>query len=193
MRVLVIPEDFTLDQHILKPIIQALFAKLGKPRTKVVVCQDPRLGGVDQATSWERLREIIDRYRMVDLFVLCVDRDGNEGRKQVLDNLEVQATTFLANPAKLFVAENAHQEIEVWAVAGHNVPREWNWEEVRTELHPKERYFVAIAEQENLANDRERMYAVLGKMAANRYGRICQLCPEVQQLEDRISNWMMKD
>lgn len=46
MKILVIPEDFRKDQYILKPIITAIMAKLGKPRTKVMVCQDPLLGGI---------------------------------------------------------------------------------------------------------------------------------------------------
>ena len=46
MKILVIPEDFRKDQYILKPIITAMMAKLGKPRTKVMVCQDPLLGGI---------------------------------------------------------------------------------------------------------------------------------------------------
>ena len=49
MRVLVIPEDFRNDQYLLKPLFERLFRSIGKPRTRVQVCQNPLLGGVDEA------------------------------------------------------------------------------------------------------------------------------------------------
>ena len=48
MNVLIIPEDFTYDQHILKPLVQAMFRALGKARARVAVCFEPQLGGVEQ-------------------------------------------------------------------------------------------------------------------------------------------------
>ena len=96
MNVLVIPEDFSKDQYILKPIIQAMMEELGRASAIVKVCQDPRLRGVTQALQWERIAELLERYRgMVDLFVLCVDRDGQAGRREALDALEVRARRSL--------------------------------------------------------------------------------------------------
>ncbi len=95
MNVLVIPEDFRKDQYMLKPIVSAMLAEIGRP-AKVRVCQDPLLAGIGQALKWERIREIIERYKaMVKLFLLCVDRDGVEKRKRVLDHLENQARKVL--------------------------------------------------------------------------------------------------
>lgn len=91
MNVLVIPEDFRKDQYILKPIVKAMLRQLGKPSANIEICRDPLLRGVAEATSWSVVREIIERYRMVDLFVLCVDRDGVQGRRQALDRIEQQA------------------------------------------------------------------------------------------------------
>ncbi len=108
MNVLVIPEDFVKDQHMLKPIIQAMMKSLNKT-AKVEICQNPRLRGVSQALNLEKLTTIIDQYKYkVDLFLLCVDRDGEVGRKQRLDNLECEITATLPN-GKLFLAENAWQ------------------------------------------------------------------------------------
>ncbi|WP_013324211.1 hypothetical protein [Gloeothece verrucosa] len=121
MNVLIIPEDFSKDQYILKPIIEALFKYLGLESTKVKVrvCQDPRLAGYVEALKWERIEKIINRYKSkIDIFILCVDRDGNEPRKKILDNLEEQAANILGTD-QLFVAENAWQEVEVWLLAGH--------------------------------------------------------------------------
>ena len=89
MNILIIPEDFRNDQYVLKPLFKRLFADIGRPRAKVRVCRDPLLGGVGEALKSERLREIVNQHDgMTDIFILCVDRDGNQGRKQRLDQIE---------------------------------------------------------------------------------------------------------
>ena len=70
--------------------------------------------------KWDRIREIVDQYRTVDLFLLCVDRDGNTGRRQALDDLEEQYRNEFGEKGLLLV-ENAWQELEVRLLAGH-----WN-------------------------------------------------------------------
>jgi hypothetical protein len=192
LRVLIIPEDFTFDQYILLPIIQAMFRNLGKPTAKIAVCQDPRLGGVDQATSWERIRPILEQYGMVNLFLLCVDRDGIEGRQQRLYNLEQQANDFLGNN-RHFLAVNAWQEIEVWTLAGHDLSTNWDWQIIRDDNDPKEHFFLPFAEQRGVANSLENAYRTLSREAASRYGRITQLCPELAELESRIRDWMIQN
>ncbi len=85
MTVLVIPEDFRNDQYLLKPLFKQLFKALGKPRARVEVCQDPLLGGVGEALKSKRIQEVLDLHdRMVDIIILCVDRDGVQGRRQRL-------------------------------------------------------------------------------------------------------------
>ena len=53
MKVLIIPEDFTYDQYILKPIVTALLKNIGKYKAIIEVCQKPLLRGIDQALRWE--------------------------------------------------------------------------------------------------------------------------------------------
>ena len=190
MRVLVIPEDFRKDQYMLKPIVTAMMAALGKPRAKVMICQDPLLGGISEALKWENIESIIKQYPMVDLFLLCVDRDGNMGRATVLNNLETKATTILS-PNSLFLAENAWQEIEVWILAGQDLPKEYNWQKIRQEINPKETYFLPFSQQRNLLDTPGEGRKPLGEEAAKRYDRIRQLCPEdIVNLETRINNWL---
>ena len=192
MNVLVIPEDFRKDQYMLKPIIGAMMKQIGKPKARVRVCQDPLLGGISEALKWERIEEIITRYQgMVNLFLLCVDRDGKEGRKQSLDKLEQRASNILtAN--RLFLAENAWQEIEVWVLAGHQLPKDWNWQKIRQKINPKETYFIPLAQQLNLLDSPGEGRKILALSAAQQYGRIRQLCPEdVAILEDRIKSWIV--
>lgn len=110
MNILVIPEDFSKDQYILKPIIERMMRKVLNRKAKVRVCQDPRLGGVSEALKWENIHTIIQRYSgMTDLFLLCVDRDGEETRRAKLDTIQnqVKTTTNLFSRGKAFLAENA--------------------------------------------------------------------------------------
>ena len=41
MNILIIAEDYRLDQYILKPILKAMMAHLGKPNAKIRMCIDP--------------------------------------------------------------------------------------------------------------------------------------------------------
>ena len=191
MRIFIIPEDFRKDQYMLKPIVLAMMRALGKPRAIVEVCQDPLLGGIGEALKWERLQEILEFNKgMVDLFLLCVDRDGKDNRKQRLIQLEEQATEFLKGDS-LFLAENAWQEIEVWVLAGHDLPREWNWQTIRAEVDPKEQYFEPFTNQRGLANSPGQGRKLLAEEAAQRYSRIRTLCREdIVALEDRIHAWV---
>ena len=200
MNVLVIPEDFRKDQYMLKPIVEAIMREVGKPTAKVRVCQDPLLGGIDQALKWERIEEIINRYKgMINLFLLCVDRDGKQVRKGSLNKIEQQAATILTT-GKLLLAENAWQEIEVWVLAGHILPPDWNWQLIRKEVHPKENYFLPFAEMRSalrssaslsLLDEPGEGRRTLAEEAARQYRRIRQLCPEdIAILEDRIRAWL---
>ena len=192
MNVLIIPEDHTKDQHMLKPIVKAMLEHLGKRTATVDVCGDPRLQGVSQALNWEQIREILEEYGWItDLFLLCVDRDGKAGRKTRLTQLEKRAAKVLKT-GHILLAENAWQEIEVWVLAGFDdLPSEWGWRQVRQEPNPKEVYFVPYAEQRGVEHELSNGRKVLAEQAARRYKRIRRLCKEdVANLEGRIKSWI---
>jgi hypothetical protein len=188
MNILAVPEDFRKDQYILKPILAALFAAIGRPRARIRVCQEPLLGGISQAMDWERIQEILDRYRgMVDIFLLIVDRDGETHRRQALDNLERKAKEYLAAD-RFFLAENAHQEVEAWILAGHDLPDDWNWKDIRTERDSKEVYFEPFAKSRNVTDAPGGGRKPLAESAAGNYRRIRSRCPEdIGELENRIT------
>lgn len=174
MRVLIIPEDFRKDQYILKPIVERLLGSLGWSNCKVRVCQDPLLGGVDEALKLEQLEKIVNRYvGMMDIFVLCVDRDGQSGRRQRLDNIEANF-----NPDCRFLAENAWEELETWVLAGLELPSQWRWADVRAEIHIKERYFEPLAEQRGLSDAPGGGRKALADEAAHNINAIRQKCPD---------------
>lgn len=194
MNVLVIPEDFRKDQYILKPIVERLVAPIAS-RARVRVCQDPLLGGVAEALRWERIEEIVDRYRgMVQLFLLVVDRDGNQHRRDALDNLEQHAQGTLGGTDRVFLAENAWQEVEVWVLAGQkDLPSDWRWADIRAEPNPKERFFDPYVAMRGLTNAPYAGRSVLAAEAAGRYPRIRQLCPEdIGSLEQRVKMFISK-
>ncbi|MYE00612.1 MAG: hypothetical protein F4Y03_04940 [Alphaproteobacteria bacterium] len=174
MNVLVIPEDFRNDQYLLKPLIERLFASIGKRRVRVRVCQDPLLGGIDAALNSRRIREVVEQYKgMMAVFVLCVDRDGESGRRARLDDIESE---FGAD--RVFLAENAWEEIETWALAGLDLPRDWAWTDIRAAVDVKERYFEPLARQRGVADGPGRGRKALGEEAARRIDAIRQKCPE---------------
>lgn len=188
INVLIIPEDFRKDQYVLKPIIERMMASL-EIRARVRVCTDPLLGGVGEALKWERVREIVDRYRgMTRLFLLIVDRDCEPGRRTRLDSLEGEAATMLAGTGRCFLAENAWQELEVWVLAGvSDPPKDWSWRKIREDLDPKENYYLPYVRQRNLSGAPHEGRDFLAREAATNYPRLRQLCPEdIATLETRI-------
>lgn len=187
MRVLVIPEDSSKDKFILEPLFKSLFRTLGKPKTRILVCEDPILGGIGEALKLQRISEIFEAYKgMITIFILCVDRDGNEGRRQRLDQIEKEFEN-----TRVFLAENAWEEIETWVLAGLNLPRDWRWSDVRAEIQVKEIYFEPLVAQRNLSDTPDGGRKTLGEEASRRIGAIRQKCREdfdalARRLEDAI-------
>ena len=174
MKVLVIPEDFRNDQYILKPLFSRLFRTLGRPSIHVRVCQNPLLGGVGEALKSERLAEIVERYEgEIDIFILCVDRDGDTNRRQRLGRLEARFSN-----GRTFFAENAWEELETWVLAGLTLPTGWRWADVRAEVSVKERYFEPLAAEHGVADSRGGGRKALGEEAARNIPAIRRKCPE---------------
>ncbi len=173
MKVLLIPEDARRDKYILKPLFSRLFKAIGSPHASVRVCEDPLLGGVGEALKTARLAEIVQRYRETNIFILCVDRDGNTGRRQQLDQIEAEF-----GDGQAFLAENAWEEIETWVLAGLDLPKDWRWRDVRAEVHVKETYFEPLAVQRGLSNDLGGGRKRLGEEASRRVADVRRKCPE---------------
>ena len=174
MRVLVIPEDSRKDKFILEPLFKSLFRSLGKRNTRIQVCEDPVLGGIGEALKLQRIAEIFEAYKgMITIFILCVDRDGDEGRRQRLDQIEEEFEN-----TRVFLAENAREEIETWVLAGLNLPRGWRWSDVRAEIQVKEIYFEPLVDQRNLSSALGGGRKPLAEEASGRIGAIRQKCRE---------------
>ncbi|WP_237244115.1 MULTISPECIES: hypothetical protein [Sorangium] len=164
-------------------------AEIGRPRAKVRVCEKPVLGGVAEALKWERISTILDLWGgQTDLFLLIVDRDGaqNAGRRAALDSLEQRSASLPAGD-RVLLGELAIEEIEVWVLAGHNLPSGWKWRDIRTDPHPKESYFASfLTEHRKLSSDAAGR-AIVAEEAARSIRRVLQLCPEdLGRLAERI-------
>jgi len=123
------------------------------------------------------------------LFLLIVDRDGNVHRRGVLDALEINAAAKLGTGRKL-IGEHAWQEIEVWALAGQELSKEWKWQTIRDEPHPKESYFEPHAVARGLTAEPGEGRTTMGREAASNYTRVRSRCKEdIQILEARLKEW----
>ena len=175
MNVLIIPEDFRKDQYILKPLFSRLFQSIGRPRVRIKICQAPLLGGVGEALKSDRIAEVVSKHGgMTDIFILCIDRDGDTNRRQRLDRLESRFT----DDKRVFFAEHAWEELETWVLAGLDLPKEWRWPEVRAEVSVKEHYFKPLAVQRGVADARGGGREALGEAAARNIPAIRRKCPE---------------
>ena len=184
MNVLIIPEDFRNDQYILHPIFRRLLGTLEKRTAKVKICHE-QLGGVGEALKEERLREVVERHRgMVDVFILCVDRDGKVGRRDRLEQIE---SMFSDDPT--FLCENAWEEVETWLLAGLDLPKEWRWQDVRAQVDVKERYFEPLAKLRRVSDGPGGGRKLLGEEAAHNIAAIRTKCREdFDRLARRLAN-----
>ena len=190
MNVLVIAEDDRNDRYILLPIIRAMFRALRRPKARVDI-YPLRNGGWDAVRQWKLVQTVIGDNRQADLFLLCVDRDGDPNRRNALDSLEEKARA-LVSPPRLFLAIHAFQEIEVWALAGIDwrLRPTWTWKQIQSERDPKEHFFMPIARQRGLLDSVAQGRKILGDEAGKNYARVRQNCPELSKLEQRIKLWL---
>lgn len=183
MKVMVIPEDPTLDQYILLPIVKQLFEDLGRS-ARISVLSNPRLKGVAQALDKDVLRDIVQTNRMIDLFLVLVDRDAEEKRHAVAQARSAE------HPGKLFVCL-AVEEVEVWMLAVHRDSLGAPWKTIREERDPKERFaYPFLADRApplSLGNGRAWAMRPLGQ----KWRGVLDVCPELQELKDTLTAWLV--
>lgn len=186
MKVMVIPEDPVLDQYVLKPIVERMFEDLGR-RAWVQVLTSPRMQGIDQALDREQLEDVIAKRRgMYNLFLLLVDRDAVESRAALA------ATREAEHPDRLFVCL-AIEEVEVWMLALHRERLGVPWRDVRADRDPKERFaaplLVTLAPRMPIGGGRKRAMESLGQ---KEWRTLLQLCPELGELQRRLTEWLLR-
>jgi hypothetical protein len=182
LKILIIPEDPKNDGFILKPVVERVFADLGKSPW-IEVLPNPRLRGVAQALDSSILARIVAAWPMVDLFLVLVDRDGDGRRPSLARQREVE------HKGKLFVCL-AIEEVEVWMLAVHRRDLDVSWNEVRSEIHPKERFawpfLAAFAPKVEIGAGQAEAMRELGK----HWKGVLRCCPELKELQKRIESWL---
>lgn len=180
MRLLVVPEDPTHDQHVIKPIVEKILEDC-ECRGEVEILRDPHLRGVDEALNAEVIAGIVRDNPMVDIFLIVVDRDcdrmGNEAKAERREN----------DHSHVLLTCLAVQEIEVWPLALWRAELNVPWSSVRESCDPKEEFFDPFIREKGwqalLGKGRKRaMRALPGNWAG-----LKAVCPEIQSLSDRLS------
>ena len=181
--VLVIPEDPTLNGHILKPLAERLVADAGKPNAKVKVLDNPRLRGYDHAVRAIR-EQLPQRYGFFDLWLFFPDAD--RAGAEVMDNLEADAALD-AQGITLFCCP-AQPEVEIYACAAFRNQLRTTWDDARDHPRLKEQVFEPLLSRlgfERRAPGGGRKSMVVRSL--QNLPLLYQLCPETRRLRDRIA------
>lgn len=184
MRVLIVPEDPSLDQYVLKPIVERIFSDLGRA-VRVDVLTDPHITGASQALDAQVLSGIVDDNQMIDLFLLMVDRDCDR------QTHEAKVAARQREHAPRLIGVLACQEVEVWALALHREKLGVPWREVREHCDPKEEYFDPFVEKfgwlDTVGKGRKRAMRELGQS----WRGLLSVCPEIDGLKQAVAGWLL--
>jgi hypothetical protein len=186
IKVVVICEDHTLDQYILKPVIEQIMTECGR-RVRIQFASDPPLRGIEQALQKATLTAVLRRYPMAQLFLLLVDRDCKEASRTTRLRSRIEQADKAGR--KLFGCL-AIEEVEVWALALHRSELPDRREAVRAHCHPKEAYFRPLVGQRgwDLSLGKGRRSAIAD--LRQKWDSLKALCPEVADLTAEIRAWL---
>ena len=178
-----IVEDPTLDSFVVRPVVEGLLSDLSI-RSSVEVLRDPYLSGVDQALDMKTIAAIVDENRMVDLFLLIVDRDCNRA-----NNVE-RAAERQAEHSDCLLACLAVEEVETWMLALHLPKLKATWAEVRAECDPKEEFAEPfLADQGWTLGVGRGRKAAMRAMRGGGWKSLFSLCEEIRALRDDVAAW----
>ena len=182
MKVLIIPEDPTLDQYILKPIVESIFRDVERS-ARVHVLSEPHLRGVDQALDKDVVAGIVADNPMVDLFLIVVDRDCVDSRNDRAQAREQE------HPDSLRFAL-AVEEVEVWMLALHRDDLGARWSDVRAHCDPKEEYAEPFLERQGWSTEVGRGRKKAMRNLAGNWRGLLGVCSEIGDLKREIEMWL---
>lgn len=187
MKVLIIPEDPTLDRHILKPIVEKMFTEIGR-RADVMMLENPRLSGVAEALAADTVKTIVGMYPMIDLFLLMVDNDGSQSGNAT------KAAQREAEYQDKLIACLAIEEVEVWMLALHrDEVRDTlgaRWQEIREHRDPKEAYAAPFIQAMKWSDGVGRGRKDAMKALPTQWNGLLQVCSELAGLKRRVEVWL---
>lgn len=189
LNVVVVPEDDRLDKYVLEPVMKAVFSHIGRPHARIRVVSNPRPRGIDTVLTPDYVSRVLARYPMADMFIYCLDRDGRDDRdRQLRTVLDTMRRGMQAHQSAEGVL--AVEEVEVWCMVTHVSDLPDSWDTVRQERNPKELYFAPLVEWLLPVPGPGRGRQILGRKAAGNYDLLRLRCPELQQLEQALSQYV---
>lgn len=177
MKVLVVLEDPTLDQYVVKPIVEKMFDSLSQA-AQVDVLRNPYLRGVTDV--FEQIDDVVAENPMVDVFLVVIDRDCD--RENHTERLRLRVEPH----EERMIGCLAREEVEVWMLAVQDrLPGPWG--EIRAHCDPKEEYAEPwLAAQGYSSADVGRGRKRAMQALSSRYRRLRSRCDEVQALETEL-------
>lgn len=182
MKVLVITEDPTHDQYLVKPVVEQLFVDLGR-QASVEILRDPHLRGIDEALDPAVVAGIVQDNPMIDLFLLVVDRDCDRFRNTA------RAAARVADHPERLLACLAREEVEVWMLALHKKALGVPWKQVRAHCDPKEAFADPLLRRLGSTGPgfgRKRAMRAL----SGQWRSLLTSCRELKELRDEIGAWI---
>ena len=182
-KVSVICEDHTLDQFVVRPVMAALLAYIGKPNAQVRVVTSPRIHGYEDLLR--QVCELVDRWAIIsDVVILAVDTDCEDGNTRPRNKpLSLANALRECERTENVVVVFARQEIEVWALWGIRSQLGVPWAEVLDDCDPKEAFFEPqVTDADRGRPDRGRTRLVASSLIAG-WQSIKSGCEELAQLE----------
>ena len=180
-------EDHTHDQFVLKPVLECLLVSIGRARAQVKIITDPRMRGIDQLKS--NACSILARYGpLSDAVIFAFDADGLDGKDGRTDRKSsfVSLLKDCAQHADKAIVVAARQELEVWALWGNRSELTVSWQAVRSEQHPKERFFDTLTNTTDSRRPGKGRSRLIQDSLSSGWQSLKQGCEELQELEDEL-------
>ena len=175
-----VPEDPTLNGHILKPLVEALLEDAGKPKAKVKVLDNPRVRGYANAVQAIRGDDLHASYAFYDLWLFFPDAD--RAKPDAMESLEAHSfsrgVSLLCCPAQ--------PEVEIYACVAFRDELHRQWEDVCTHPRLKKEVFEPLLAKHGHPRRPGRGRDLMIAKSLRNLPRLLQLCPETKHLRDRI-------
>lgn len=178
--VLVVPEDVTYNGYILKPLVEKMLARCGRPNAIVVPPKAPHPQGYEHAKSLLRTR-YFDLYRHMNLLLFLADADGKD-RTAEFSALEEEA----GRQGIRLLCCAAKEELEVWLLVGHRDQLGKPWQQIRSDVSVKESVFLPFLATHGNPKAPGGGRDLLMAETLKGYDALLRLCPELAELERRI-------
>ncbi len=185
-RVLVIPEDPLQNGHILKPLVQAIMRDVGKPAARVTVLPKPRVRGYDQAVKAIR-NELQEAYGSMGLWLFFPDAD--KASIKAMQDLE----THVAGSGISLLCCTAQPELEIYACAAFRQHMRITWEQARQHPRMKEDIFEPLLRKHGDPRRADKGMDPMIRQSLKNLPLLFQLCPELNQLRNRIASHLRKN